>query len=69
VGECTKKPPKLAACVTLQNNANNRVSSVLAKRAGYHLDGIMRQSIMNEDGTFDDLMVWSKLKSDYRPYK
>lgn len=46
------------------NIVDNKESANLAKRTGFILDGVSRQAVyMN--GKFYDLMIWSKLRTDY----
>lgn len=49
-----------------QCNPTNVASINLAKSLGYHLDGVIRQSIRDINGEFFDLMVFTKLKSEYK---
>ena len=49
--------------IVIKNDVRNIQSANVAKNAGYHLDGIMRQDRFNEKtGTFRDTNIWSKLK-------
>lgn len=51
--------------VEIENDARNIRSVNVAKRAGYHLDGIMRhQKWSDYDNMFIDINVWSKLKNE-----
>lgn len=42
----------------------NIPSQNVAKRCGYHLDGVLRQDVIYPDGTAGDRMIFSKLKSE-----
>ncbi len=46
------------------NIKENKDSEILAKNIGFILDGISRQPVFL-DGHFYDLMIWSKLHTDY----
>lgn len=49
----------------IRNETQNENSVNVAKRAGYHLDGVLRQNRWNPYyKKFADSNVWSKLKSD-----
>ncbi len=51
----------------IRNDPENPNSVNVAKRAGYHLDGILRQDRWNPYyKRFADTNVWSKLKSDLK---
>lgn len=51
--------------IVIQNDTQNTPSANVAKNAGYHLDGVMRQDRWCEDkNRFRDSNIWSKLKSD-----
>lgn len=50
------------------NIVDNKESANLAKRTDFILDGVSRQAVyMN--GKFYDLMIWSKLRTDYTQEK
>ena len=51
------------------NIADNADSAALARVTGFVLDGISRQAVVLPDGKFYDLMMWSKLYSDYQNEK
>lgn len=51
--------------LTRVNIVNNEDSTKLARKAGFVLDGISRQAVSISDGNFYDLMLWSKLYTDY----
>ena len=46
------------------NIKDNKASAKLAEKTGFILDGIGRQTVIL-DGHFYDLMMWSKLHTDY----
>lgn len=49
----------------IRNDTQNIRSAKVAERAGYHLDGVLRQDRWCEDKQrFRDTNVWSKLKSE-----
>jgi len=49
----------------IRNDPQNQNSVNVAKRAGYHLDGVLRQDRWNPHyKRFADTNVWSKLKSE-----
>lgn len=51
--------------ITIGNDTRNTRSANVAARAGYHLDGVLRQNRWSEYWqSFVDSNVWSKLKSD-----
>ena len=51
--------------ITIGNDTRNARSANVAARAGYHLDGVLRQNRWSEYWqSFVDSNVWSKLKSD-----
>ena len=51
--------------IVIQNETENLRSVNVAKRAGYHLDGVMRQSRWSDyRKKFVDGNVWSKLKGE-----
>lgn len=51
--------------IVIRNDTHNLKSANVAKNAGYHLDGVMRQDRWSEDGKcFVDTNIWSKLKED-----
>ena len=50
--------------ISRMNIKDNKDSAVLAEKIGFILDGISRQSVVL-NGKFYDLMMWSKLHSDY----
>ena len=51
--------------IVIQNATENLRSAHVAERAGYHLDGVMRQNRWSEyHGKFVDSNVWSKLKGE-----
>ena len=50
----------------IANDAKNTRSVNVAKRCGYHLDGVMRKEQWSERWkSFRDHNVWSKLKSEW----
>ena len=51
--------------IVIQNATENLRSAHVAERAGYHLDGVMRQNRWSEyHQKFFDSNVWSKLKGE-----
>ena len=51
--------------VVIRNEVENIKSANVAKNAGYHLDGVMREDRINlQTGAFSDTNVWSKLATD-----
>ena len=48
------------------NVLENYASLKLARKMGFYLDGISRQSVLLHDNKIYDLMFWSKLSSDKR---
>jgi len=51
--------------IVIRNDTRNIKSANVAKNAGYHLDGVMRQDIFDkETGLFYDTNVFSKLQSE-----
>ena len=51
--------------IVIKNDIENIKSANVAKNAGYHLDGVMRQDRWLEgEKRFRDTNIWSKLKSD-----
>lgn len=52
--------------ITRQCDTLNTASANSIKSSGFNLDGIARQSIIRDDGSFGDNMMWSKLKSEYK---
>ena len=51
--------------IVIRNDIENLPSVNVAKNAGYHLDGVMRQERFSEaKNRFRDSNIWSKLKSD-----
>ncbi|MBP3547040.1 MAG: GNAT family N-acetyltransferase [Alphaproteobacteria bacterium] len=53
--------------IEIRNNTANTRSANVAKRAGYHLDGILRQNRWDKKTqSFHDSNVWSKIKSDLK---
>ena len=53
--------------ITILNDTRNTRSVNVAKRAGYHLDGILRQDRTSPtENIFVDTNIWSKLKSEYK---
>ncbi len=51
--------------IEIHCSSENIPSQNIPKRAGYHLDGVLRQDFPYPDGRVDDTMVWSKLKSEF----
>ncbi len=52
--------------IQLRNDTENARSVAVAKRCGYHLDGVLRQVKWSPSfNDFRDLNVWSKLKSEW----
>ena len=51
--------------ITRQCSAENQRSANSIKHAGFHLDGVARQSGTYSDGRLYDNMMWSKLRSEY----
>ena len=52
--------------IVIANDAKNTRSVNVAKRCGYHLDGVMRKEQWSERWkSFRDHNVWSKLKSEW----
>ena len=53
--------------IVIGNDTQNLRSVNVAKRAGYHLDGVLRQDAWDDfHQRFRDTNVWSKLKSEWR---
>lgn len=51
--------------IVISNDTRNLRSANVAERAGYHLDGILRQASWSEsENCFVDTNVWSKIKAD-----
>ena len=51
--------------IIIRNDTDNTKSANVAKNAGYHLDGIMRENrIYPDTGRFYSTNVWSKLKGE-----
>lgn len=51
--------------IVIRNDTRNIKSANVAKNAGYHLDGVMRQDRFDEEeGLFCDTNVFSKLQSE-----
>ena len=51
--------------IIIRNDTRNTRSVNVAKRAGYHLDGIMRQvRWLPKENLFTDINIWSKIKDD-----
>ncbi len=51
--------------IVIRNDPENIKSVNVAKNAGYHLDGVLRQNRFDEEtGQFCDSNVWSKLASE-----
>lgn len=51
--------------VEIRVDAKNTASQNVAKRNGYTLDGTLRQHHRYNDGTFGDMMMFSKLKQEF----
>ena len=52
--------------IGIVNDTRNIPSAKVAEKAGYHLDGVLRQAVWQEAfSDFGDQNVWSKLKSDW----
>ena len=52
--------------IVIGNDTTNARSVGVAKRAGYHLDGVMRQDCWDDfHNRFRDTNVWSLLKSEW----
>ncbi len=52
--------------IVIGNDTRNIRSANVAKRAGYHLDGVLRQNRWSEyDNCFVSSNVWSKIKEDF----
>jgi RimJ/RimL family protein N-acetyltransferase len=53
--------------IYIGNDTRNIRSVNVAKRAGYHLDGVLRQNRWDDySQSFVDSNVWSKLKEEYK---
>jgi len=53
--------------IVIRNDPRNIRSGNVAERAGFHLDGVLRQDRYSDDEKlFADTNVWSKLKSEYK---
>jgi RimJ/RimL family protein N-acetyltransferase len=51
--------------IEIRNDTRNEASANVARGAGYHLDGVLRQDKWSEyDKKFVDSNVWSKLKEE-----
>lgn len=51
--------------VVIRNDTRNTRSVNVAKRNGYHLDGVMRQvQWLPKEAKYMDMNIWSKLKND-----
>lgn len=51
--------------IVIRNDTRNTRSVNVAKRGGYHLDGIMRQvRFLPAENRFIDINIWSKIKQD-----
>lgn len=54
--------------IIIRNDVRNLRSANVAAKAGYHLDGIMRQDSYSEhEKCFVSHNIWSKLKEEYNP--
>ncbi|MDR2933694.1 MAG: GNAT family N-acetyltransferase [Rickettsiales bacterium] len=53
---------KIEICCDMENIPSQNV----AKRAGYHLDGVLCQDFPYPNGHFGNTMLWSKLKSEIK---
>ena len=52
--------------IFIGNDTRNIRSANVAKRAGYHLDGVLRQDRWSEiESCFVDTNVWSKIRADF----
>ena len=51
--------------IVIGNDTQNIKSANVAKNAGYHLDGIMRQDRFDEETGFRNSNIWSKLKEEH----
>ena len=52
--------------IVIHNDVENVRSANVAERAGYHLDGVMRQQKWSDyKNSFVDINVWSKLKDEF----
>ncbi len=53
--------------IVITNDTRNIRSANVAKRAGYHLDGVLRQDKISEvEKIFVSTNIWSKLKEEYK---
>ena len=53
--------------IIIINDTRNTRSANVAARAGYHLDGVLRQDRTSPtENIFVDTNIWSKLKSEYK---
>ena len=53
--------------IVIANDVRNIKSANVAKNAGYHLDGIMRENKFDEEtGEFNSLNIWAKLATDLK---
>lgn len=54
--------------ITIVNDVRNKRSMNVAERAGYHLDGVMRQDRLSYyEHILTTNNIWSKLKEEYHP--
>ena len=52
--------------IVIRNDTRNIRSTNVAKRAGYHLDGVLRQNHWSEyENCYTSSNVWSKLREEY----
>lgn len=53
--------------IIIQNDTRNIRSVNVAKRNGYHLDGVMRQiTYLENEKCYADINIWSKIKDDLK---
>ncbi|MDR2902519.1 MAG: GNAT family N-acetyltransferase [Lactobacillales bacterium] len=52
--------------IEIQCDVSNNKSRNVIKRAGYIFEGTLRQEFPKADGVFEDIMIFSKLKSEWR---
>lgn len=52
--------------IVIRNDIRNMRSANVAKRAGYHLDGVLRQNHWSEyENCFTSSNIWSKLREEF----